>query len=159
MAKDGDVPQGGTSKPAAGKPVDLTFASGVNAAYVENLYARYAADPAAVSPDWRAYFSSLGDDAGQIARGNDGPSWGRKDWPPRLKSEETALLDGDWPTVEKAIASKIETRSPGADGARVRQETRDSISALICSESPGVGHHQASANRATRPPLTHGVAG
>ncbi|MCB2097784.1 MAG: 2-oxoglutarate dehydrogenase E1 component [Parvularculaceae bacterium] len=131
MAKDGDVPQGGSSKPAAGKPVDLTFASGVNAAYVENLYARYAADPAAVSPDWRAYFSSLGDDARLIARGNDGPSWGRKDWPPRLKSEETALLDGDWPTVEKAIASKIETRSPGADGARVRQETRDSISALM----------------------------
>ena len=130
MAKDGDVPQGGASSESA-KAADLSFVSGANAAYVESLYARYQASPGSVGADWRAYFDSLGDAAGLAAAKADGPSWSRKDWPPRNLSETTALLDGDWPVVEKAIAARIEARKPGLDGASVRQETRDSISALM----------------------------
>ena len=135
MAKDGDVPpqpapSGGISS-TAGAPADLSFASGANAAYVEALEARYAANPASVSADWRAYFSGLGDSVETARRNADGPSWRRDDWPPRERSEAIALLDGDWPVVEKAVQAKIETRKPALDGAGVRRETRDSLSALM----------------------------
>ena len=64
MAKDGDVPKVGTSSAAATDAADLSFASGANAAYVQNLYARFAANPNSVSADWRTYFESLDDGAG-----------------------------------------------------------------------------------------------
>ncbi len=131
MAKDGDVPEGVPSNKSAGASADLTFASGVNARYVENLYARYAADPASVSADWRAYFSSLGDNVENAVLKDEGPSWERKDWPPTLKTETTALLDGDWPQVERDLSAKIESRRQGVAASTVRQETRDSLSALM----------------------------
>ncbi len=31
-----------------------------NAAYIEDLYERYLADPNSVPPEWQAYFGSLG---------------------------------------------------------------------------------------------------
>ncbi|MEK7265075.1 MAG: thiamine pyrophosphate-dependent enzyme, partial [Pseudomonadota bacterium] len=135
MAKDGDVPpqpapSGGISS-RAGSPADLSFASGANAAYVENLYARYASDPNSVSADWRAYFAGLGDSAESARRNAEGPSWSRADWPPHERSEAIALLDGDWPVVEKSVSAKIEARAPSLDGASVRRETRDSLSALM----------------------------
>ncbi len=134
MAKDGDVPSspansGGSASPQA--TADLSFASGANAVYVEHLYARYAADPHSVSADWRAYFAGLGDAAGLAAQNAKGPSWGCNDWPPRIASEATALLDGDWTAVEKSVGSKIEAKKPMLDSATVRRETRDSLSALM----------------------------
>ncbi|MFZ5617344.1 MAG: 2-oxoglutarate dehydrogenase E1 component [Pseudomonadota bacterium] len=125
MAKDGDVPASGTSSASATAP-DLTFVSGHNAAYIEALYERFADNPASVSADWRAYFVSLAERPAPA-----GPSWERRDWPPAAKSEATALLDGDWPVLEKAVAAKIEARKPAADAASVRRETHDSISALM----------------------------
>jgi 2-oxoglutarate dehydrogenase E1 component len=38
------------------------FLYGGNADYIENLYERYEADPAAVDAEWRAFFESLKDD-------------------------------------------------------------------------------------------------
>jgi 2-oxoglutarate dehydrogenase E1 component len=42
---------------------------GANAAYIEALYESYLADPASVPAEWRAYFASLGADAGEVAHG------------------------------------------------------------------------------------------
>ena len=129
MAKDGDAPRQGKTdqlEPAPARAPDLTFASGHNAAYIAAVQTRHAGDPAAVPADWRALLDEIGDGAAPT-----GPSWARKDWPPRVKSEETALFDGDWPVIEKAVAAKIEARKPAADAASVRRETRDSISALM----------------------------
>ena len=36
------------------------FLYGGNSAFIEDLYARYLDDPAAVDPSWRAYFDELG---------------------------------------------------------------------------------------------------
>jgi 2-oxoglutarate dehydrogenase E1 component len=42
--------------------------SGGNAAFVEELYEKYLADPAVVAPEWRAYFDTLkGREAGDVA--------------------------------------------------------------------------------------------
>ena len=38
---------------------ETTFLYGGNAAFVEDLYGRYGADPGSVPADWRAYFDAL----------------------------------------------------------------------------------------------------
>ncbi|MEM7178515.1 MAG: hypothetical protein AAF503_12515, partial [Pseudomonadota bacterium] len=39
-----------------------SFLQGNNAEYVEQLYARFMANPSSVDASWREYFLSLGDD-------------------------------------------------------------------------------------------------
>ena len=39
-----------------------SFLYGGNAAFIEQLHARYEADPASVDAEWRAFFESLKDD-------------------------------------------------------------------------------------------------
>jgi len=54
---------------------EQTFLSGPNAAFVVELYARYAEDPEAVDPGWRAFFASLGEEATAALADLKGPSW------------------------------------------------------------------------------------
>jgi 2-oxoglutarate dehydrogenase E1 component len=44
-----------------------SFLYGGNADYIENLYARYEADPAALDGEWQAFFESLKDDRADVA--------------------------------------------------------------------------------------------
>ena len=73
-----------------------SFLYGSNAAYIEDLYARYEADPKAVDAEWQSFFQSLKDDARDVAKNARGASWERPDWPPPERSELIAALDGDW---------------------------------------------------------------
>ena len=59
-----------------------SFLYGGNAAYIEDLYARYEADPKSVDAEWQSFFQSLKDDARDVAKNAHGPSWERPDWPP-----------------------------------------------------------------------------
>ena len=43
-----------------------SFLYGGNAAYIEDLYARYEADPNAVDAEWQAFFASLKDNAADV---------------------------------------------------------------------------------------------
>ena len=45
-----------------------SFLYGANAAYIEDLYARYEADPKSVDAEWQAFFQSLKDDARDVPR-------------------------------------------------------------------------------------------
>ncbi len=127
-----------------------SFAQGHNAAYLEQLYARYAEDPSAVDESWRRYFDELGDaeDAGAEAQG---PSWARKDWPPQPDDELTAALDGQWPAEAaadgKALARKI-TEKADATGAKVGEEqvrkaVLDSLRALMLIRAYRIRGHLA----------------
>src|SRR5438128_12098960 len=69
-----------------------SFLYGGNAPYIEDLYARYQADPNTVAADWQAFFRSLKD--GDVTRLARGPSWRKRDWPQPARSELTAALDG-----------------------------------------------------------------
>ena len=40
-------------------PTDTSFLNGANASYIEDLYARYEADPSSVDAQWQGYFASL----------------------------------------------------------------------------------------------------
>ena len=66
-----------------------SFLYGGNAAYVEDLHARYLADPTSVDAQWQAFFQSLKDDGADVAKNAHGPSWRREDWPQPARSDLT----------------------------------------------------------------------
>src|SRR5712691_5420061 len=112
-----------------------SFLYGGNGAYIEDLYARYEADPNAVDAEWRAFFQSLKDDAGDVERLARGPSWKRPDWPQPARGELVAALVGDWGEVGKAVDDKIKAKAHATgvevSQADVQQATRDSVRALM----------------------------
>ncbi|PQO22175.1 2-oxoglutarate dehydrogenase E1 component [Rhodobacteraceae bacterium WD3A24] len=113
-----------------------SFLQGQNAAYIDQLYARYTKDPQAVDAAWAEFFRALGDADRDVQAEAQGPSWARSDWPPRPDDELTAALDGQWPAEEaKAAGEKIKAKA-AETGIEVSDETvrravTDSIRALM----------------------------
>ena len=112
-----------------------SFLYGANAPYIEQLQARYAADPGSVDGEWRSFFEGLQDTPDAVIAKAGGAPWQRPDWPPVMNGELVSALDGNWPALELALDSKIraEVGRRGAeisDGA-VTQATRDSVRALM----------------------------
>ena len=112
-----------------------SFLDGGNAAYIEDLYARYLANPNAVDAEWQAFFRSLKDGQAEVAKAANGPSWRRPNWPQRSQGELVAALTGDWDEVEKAVGNKIKAKAQATgvelSPEHVQQATRDSIHALM----------------------------
>src|ERR1700683_5192779 len=112
-----------------------SFLYGGNASYIDDLYARYEADPKTVDAQWQAFFGGLKDDARDVAENAHGPSWARADWPPPERSELTAGLDGDWAQVGNRVGHKAkaqaQARGVELSTAEVERATRDSIHALM----------------------------
>src|SRR5690348_16536087 len=94
-----------------------SFLYGGNAGYIEDLYARYKADPQSVEETWRNFFGKLEDSGEDVAANAEGPSWARQDWPQVANGELVSALDGNWGGIavraEKALGKKAE-----ATGAR-----------------------------------------
>ncbi|MBV1706192.1 MAG: 2-oxoglutarate dehydrogenase E1 component [Hyphomicrobiales bacterium] len=114
--------------------LDDTFLNGSSAAYIEDLYARYEADPGAVDPQWRAYFESLGDARASAAQASGGPSWQHHNWPIAAHGELISALDGNWGVTETLIASKLKGKAeadPGVSRADIQQAARDSVRAIM----------------------------
>ena len=116
-----------------------SFLQGHNAAYLEQLYARYANDPGAVDEAWAHYFAQMGDAETDVKKEASGPSWARRDWPPVPQDDLTSALTGDWPApppeeakgVETKIREKaVEAKVAVSDDA-MRQAVLDSIRALM----------------------------
>jgi 2-oxoglutarate dehydrogenase E1 component len=117
-----------------------SFLQGHNAEYVEQLYARYAADPASVDAAWAEFFRALGDDDRDVKAEAAGPSWQRMDWPPVPDDDLTHALDGQWPAAvpakeAKAAGDKIKAKA-AATGVnvtddQVQRAVLDSIRALM----------------------------
>jgi 2-oxoglutarate dehydrogenase E1 component len=112
-----------------------SFLQGHNAAYVEQLYARYADNPGAVDESWQAFFRSLGDAPADAQAEAAGPSWARRDWPPVPNDDLTAALDGQWPAEPAAAADKIKAKAAekgvSLDENQVRTAVLDSLRALM----------------------------
>ena len=112
-----------------------SFLDGSNAAYIDDLYARYEVDPQAVDAEWRSFFQSLKDDPRDVARNAQGPSWGRPDWPPLPGGDLVAALDGNWPEIGKTLGTKVtaqaQSRGVELSAADVERATRDSVRALM----------------------------
>ena len=112
-----------------------SFLYGGNASYIDDLYARYEADPKSVDGEWEAFFQSLKDNARDVTENARGPSWRRSDWPQPQRDDLTAALDSDWTEVGKALGGKVQARAQtkGVElsTADVERATRDSIRALM----------------------------
>ncbi len=140
-----------------------SFLYGGNAAYIEDLYARYEADPASVDAQWQAFFSSLGDDRKDVVKNAAGPSWTQRNWPVTPGGEIISALDGNWAAVEKAIGDKLKAKAAdkgkGAEitAEQVQQATRDSVRALMLIRAYRMrGHLHANLDPiGLDPPKTH----
>ncbi len=112
-----------------------SFLYGGNAAYIENLYARFEKDPAAVDAEWREFFQALKDTPADVAKSAQGASWKKPNWPLRPDGDLVSALDGQWAETEKKlgekIAAKAQAKGVELTSADVMQATRDSIHALM----------------------------
>jgi 2-oxoglutarate dehydrogenase E1 component len=113
---------------------ETSFLYGGNAAFVEDLYAKWSADPNAVEPSWRAFFASLQDSAGDVQRAAADPAWTHKA-APAVRPEWLSAIDGMWPAVEAKVGTKIAERAAAASPApsidAVRAATLDSLRAIM----------------------------
>ncbi|MEM8802678.1 MAG: 2-oxoglutarate dehydrogenase E1 component [Pseudomonadota bacterium] len=128
-----------------------SFLQGHNAAYIEQLYARYANDPNAVDEAWQQFFRELGDTEIDAKAEAAGPSWARADWPPTPSDELTAALDGQWgdlgPSAADKAATKIKAKAEES-GVQVSDEAikravLDSIRALMIIRAYRIRGHLA----------------
>jgi len=111
--------------------LDTLFLDGGNGVYLEQMQARYVANPSSVDQSWRDYFSSLQEDPASAKKNAEGPTWKRKDWPIEPNGELTSALTGDWgPTQDARIEKKVAGRMAGASSGDIRQATKDSLRAI-----------------------------
>lgn len=125
-----------------------SFLYGGNAAYIDDLYVRYQADPNAVDAEWRAFFQSLKDDPASIAQNARGASWKKPNWPILGSGDLVAAFDGNWVEIEKSMGDKVRSRAQAAgvdlSTSDVQQATRDSIRALMLIRAYRIrGHFHA----------------
>ncbi|MBL4929801.1 2-oxoglutarate dehydrogenase E1 component [Fuscibacter oryzae] len=127
-----------------------SFLQGANADYIDQLQARYAADPASVDAQWAEFFRALGDSEADARRQAAGPSWARADWPPAPTDDLTAALTGEWPAAKvdaKAVAKKV-TDKAAEQGVAISQDqiqraVLDSIRAIMLIRAYRIRGHLA----------------
>jgi 2-oxoglutarate dehydrogenase E1 component len=112
-----------------------SFLYGINAAYIEDLYAKYENDPASVDAEWREFFTGLKDPRADVEKSARGASWKKPNWPLRPSGDLVAALDGQWAETEKRLGDKISAKAQAKgveiSSTDVEQATRDSIHALM----------------------------
>lgn len=116
-----------------------SFLDGANAAYIEQLYAQYEANPASVGEEWQAFFKALEDQPSDIVKAAKGASWQRANWPIVANGELVSALDGNWGVVEKVLEKKVQAKAEAVaaktgapvNQADVNQATRDSVRAIM----------------------------
>jgi 2-oxoglutarate dehydrogenase E1 component len=123
-----------------------SFLYGGNAPYIEDLYARFEADPKSVDAEWQAFFGSLKDNAADVAKSARGASWKK----PQLveRNELLSALDGQWVETEKKLGDRLHAKAQDAgvelSATDVQQATRDSIHALMLIRAYRIrGHFHA----------------
>ena len=110
---------------------ETSFLYGGNAAFVEDLYAKWAANPASVDASWQAFFASLNDRAEEVKAAAGQRSW-TKAGAPAARPDWLSAIDGLWPAVEAKVGAKVAERAaPGASAESVRAATLDSLRAIM----------------------------
>ena len=118
-------------------PMSTSFLTGANAAYIEDLYARYESDPASVDADWQRFFGGLNDDPASVSKSAKGASWKKPNWPQVANGELVSALDGNWGVVEKIVTDKLKAKAADpvvkADVATadIERSARDSVRAIM----------------------------
>jgi 2-oxoglutarate dehydrogenase E1 component len=110
---------------------ETSFLYGGNAAFIEGLYAKWAADPNSVELSWRAFFASLPDKADEAKAAALKPAWTHKG-APAARPDWLSAIDGMWPAVEAKLGAKVAERTAAAPTSEsVRAATLDSLRAIM----------------------------
>jgi len=112
---------------------ETSFLYGGNAAYIEQMYARFQDNPGSAPAEWQSFFAELKDDPDQVRKSAAGASWKKPNWPVQANGELVSALDGNWGEVEKAVSDKLKAKAAtgAAEPGDVTQATRDSVKALM----------------------------
>ncbi|MCW5752581.1 MAG: 2-oxoglutarate dehydrogenase E1 component [Alphaproteobacteria bacterium] len=103
-------------------PFDVTsFLYGANSHFIEELYAKYARDPASVEPSWRGFFQALGEEPG-TRPAQPMPSWQKPNGLHWL--DETGVIGPDGSAAKAAARAQ-------ASGADARTAALDTIRAAM----------------------------
>ena len=127
-----------------------SYLDGANAEYIDQLQARFAADPNSVDAGWAAFFAALGESELDAKRAAAGPSWSRADWPPSAADDLTAALTGEWPLVPKEakgagakIAAKAADAGVAVSQEQIQRAVLDSIRAIMIIRAYRIRGHLA----------------
>jgi 2-oxoglutarate dehydrogenase E1 component len=119
---------------------ETSFLYGGNASFVEDLQARWAADPGSVPLSWAAFFATLSDAPDTVNRSAAPPPWA----PPslaELRPDWLSAIDGMWPAVEAKLKTRIQEAQPTAAPDEVRARTLDSLRAIMMIRAYRVRGH------------------
>lgn len=116
---------------------------GTNAAYLEDMQARYAEDPKSVPAEWQTFFSNLVDDSENAIKNADGASWSRPDWPKARSGDDVAAFDGNWALIEPVLKKKIIEKKPSASTKDIEKTAKDSLKALMMIRAYRIRGHIA----------------
>jgi len=124
-----------------------SFLHGTNAAYVEELHARYQDNPGSVDAEWRRFFAGLQDQRDAVVAEHHGPSWKPEALSIDGDGELLAALTGDWSGTAERVGEKIRERAQ-AEGVELEERdvmkaVRDSVRALMLIRSYRVRGHLA----------------
>jgi len=123
------------------------FLHGTNAAYLEDLHARYQDNPGAVDANWRRFFAGLKDMRDTVLAEHRGPSWKPEHVSIDGDGELLAALTGDWSGLAAGIEGKVREKAQEAgvvlDEHEVMRAVRDSVRALMLIRSYRVRGHLA----------------
>lgn len=127
-----------------------SFMQGHNAEYLEQIYARYANDPASVDESWAEFFRQLGDAELDVKKEAQGPSWARTDWPPSPADDLTAALTGEWPAAAAEmkgagdkIKAKAQEKGVEVTDDAIKRAVLDSVRALMLIRAYRIRGHLA----------------
>ena len=139
---------------------ETTFLYGGNSAFVEDLYAKYAGDPASVPADWRAYFDAFGEQPASIVNAEVGPSWA-KAATPTARPDWLSAIDGLWPAVEakvsKGVAAKAEPVAHSSERAFAGRAGRHARFRSRDHDDPRLPHPRAPPRQPRSPRLREGA--
>ncbi|WP_140984350.1 2-oxoglutarate dehydrogenase E1 component [Asticcacaulis tiandongensis] len=112
---------------------ETSFLYGGNAVFIEQIQAKWANDPASVSPAWRAFFDQLSDAPANVSENAAVGGWARP--VVETRDELTSAMDGFWPAVgakvEKTIADKAVAKGAVTNPDDLKNAARDSVRALM----------------------------
>jgi 2-oxoglutarate dehydrogenase E1 component len=119
-----------------------SFLNGTNAAFVEQMYAAWLANPQSVDESWQTYFSQVGDGAATPTQLGRGPSWKRDSRPDIASSDLIAALTGQEPPASaKATAGKPAKSTPAGDASEAAKHSIHAVQMIRAYRM--IGHLEA----------------
>ena len=107
-----------------------SFLNGTNAAFVEQMYAAWLANPGSVDQSWQAYFSQLGDQGLSPTQLGRGPEWKRDRCADIPSSDLIAALTGQEPPAAPAKGKDKGKPAPAPPAADTGEAAKHSIHAV-----------------------------